>query len=318
MKKILCAVLALAAMASCTKEYTIDNPKQVIAFGDAFVNNGTRADYSDGTNEVDAFKVYGTLTGNDNTVQIFNGADVTRPTDLTSGYNSATPWVCGVTQYWVPSASYKFAAIVDGQATSTTGLPVTIPFTVTDGDGDLLYAEATATVNSEGTPNVSLVAFTFNHLLSKLQFTVKNELATGYSIKVTGISVTKVAKNGVYTVSGGTWAKNGTETTDAPLTFGTTDVIASAGSAVASVTRQILPVEQTLAVAIAYDIYYNDGNGNGDKKISSTTKTGTIPTTTYAANSVYNITAKIDATKIQFTVAGVNGFNTPAVEDDME
>lgn len=315
MKKILCAVLALAAMASCTKEYTIDNPKQAIAFGEAFVNNGTRADYSDGTNEVDAFKVYGTLTGNSNTVQIFNGATVSRPDGLT-GYDGSTAWNCTETQYWVPSASYKFAAIVDGQATATTGLPVTIPFTVTDGDGDLLYAETTATVNSEGTPDVSLVEFTFDHLLSKVQFTVKNMLATGYSIQVTGISVTDVAKNGVYTVSSGTWAKDGDVTTDAPLTFGATGVIASAGSAVASETRQILPVEQTLAVAIAYDIYYNDGSGN--KKISSTAKTGTIPATTYAKNSVYNITAEIDATKIQFTVAGVNGFKTPVVEDDME
>ena len=33
MKKILCAVLALAAMTSCSKEYTVDYNKQAIAFG---------------------------------------------------------------------------------------------------------------------------------------------------------------------------------------------------------------------------------------------------------------------------------------------
>ena len=316
MKKILCAVLALAAMTSCSNDYTIDYNKQAIAFGEAFVDNSTRADYSSGE-DIEAFKVYGTLTGDNgsgNTVQIFNNANVARPTGLADGvYDPTMAWICTEVQYWVPNADYEFAAIVDGEATATPGLPVTIPFTVTDGDGDLLYATATAETDANGTPDVDLVAFTFDHLLSKVQFTVANKMAADYSIEVTGITVGGVTDKGVYTVSGGTWAKATDAATVPSLTFGTTDVIASANTDVASETRQILPVEQELAVTIAYDIYYG-----GSTKISAATKSGTIPAQTYLKNTVYNITAEIDANKIEFTVDSVNGFNTPVIEDEVE
>lgn len=306
MKKILCAVLALAAMTSCSKEYTISESKQAIAFGEAFVDNGTRADYtSDKT--VSTFNVYGTLTGTYATVQVFNGDEVKNTDGTTTvGYNGV--WFCDNIQYWVPNASYKFAAIVDGVADTTTALPVTIPFTVADGanNKDLLYAEATASVDNNGAVTGltnNLVAFTFDHLLSKLQFTITNGMQGNYNIQVTSITVTGVAKEGTYTVNGGTWAQDGSTTTQ--LTFGTTGDIASNGSAVASETRQILPVAQTLAVTIAYDIYY------GSTKISNATKSGTIPAQVYAKETVYNITAAISATnQIQFTVNTVDGWTT--------
>lgn len=297
MKKIFCAVLALAAMASCSKEYIVAEDKQAIGFGEAFVDNGTRADYSQLGKPVEAFKVYGTLKGSyGNTVQIFNGADVTKPAgtyyDPTDGsYDSTIAWVCSETQYWVPNATYQFAAIVDGVAETTTTLPEEIKFTVADGTAnkDLLYATATATVNNNGTPNVDLVAFSFNHLLSKVMFTVNSHIGTGYSIDVTGISVTGVTDKGIYTVDGGTWAKDSTAATTT-LTFGKQG---------AYETRQILPVEQTLNVTISYDIYF------GGTKISAATKSGEI-TKTFAKNTVYNIVATITMTnEIKFTVEEV-------------
>ena len=300
MKKIFFAALALAAMVSCSKEYTIDNNKQVIAFGEVFVNNGTRADYSSGK-AVEAFKVYGTLTGA-TTVQIFNGADVTKPDEVyydNGTYDSSIAWICNQTQYWVPNTTYQFAAIVDGVAEATTGLPETIKFTVADGanNKDLLYATATASVNNDGTVTAGangLVAFEFNHLLSKVMFTVNSNIGTGYSIKVTGITVTGVAEKGIYDVDDEEWAQDGTTTTQ--LTFGNQD---------AYETRQILPVNQELDVTIAYDIYY------GSTKISSATKSGTITSQTYAKKTVYNITATITAnSKIEFTVKSVGGWTT--------
>ena len=314
MKKILCAVLALAAMTSCSNDYTIDYNKQAIAFGEAFVDNGTRADYST-TEKISEFKVYGTMTGNSNTVQIFNGADVTRPTDLASGvYDPTKPWLCDETQYWVPNASYEFAAIVDGVATATTGLPVTIPFTVTDGDGDLLYATATATTDDNGTPNVDLVAFTFNHLLAKLQFNMVNRLSEGYSIKVTSLTVENVMEDGLYTIAQSKWETTTTDKTT--LTFGESDTFGLNRNSYMEEARQILPVEQTLAVTVVYDIYYDDGNGGGDQKISTATKTGEIAKT-FAMNTVYDITAEISGNEIKFTVEAVNDFNT-FVQDDLD
>lgn len=312
MKKILCAVLALAAMTSCSNDYTITESKQAIAFGEAFVDNGTRADYST-TEKISEFKVYGTMTGNSNTVQIFNAATVSRPNDLV-GYDATKPWVCPVTQYWVPNANYEFAAIVDGVATATPGLPVTIPFTVTDGDGDLLYATATATTDDNGTPNVALVAFTFNHLLAKLQFNMVNRLSEGYSIKVTSLTVENVMEDGLYTIAQSKWETTTTDKTT--LTFGESDTFGLNSNSYMEEARQILPVEQTLAVTVVYDIYYDDGNGGGDQKISTATKTGEIAKT-FAMNTVYDITAEISGNEIKFTVEAVNDFNT-FVQDDLD
>lgn len=308
MKKIFCAVLALAAMASCSKEYIVAENKQVIGFGEAFVDNGTRADYSQLDKPVEAFKVYGTLTGSyGNTVQIFNGDDVTKPTEnyFNGGvYDSTKAWLCTETQYWVPNATYQFAAIVDGVAETTTTLPEEIKFTVADGanNKDLLYATATASVDNDGVVTTGTnasgsVAFSFNHLLSKLQFTIdSSNIGAGYSIKVTGITVEGVAEKGIYNVAGGTWAQDGSTTTT--LTF---------GSEGAYETRQILPVEQTLAVTIAYDIYFGD-TATGTK-ISNATKSGTIAARGYDKKTVYNITAAIELnSEIKFTVEAVNGW----------
>ena len=317
MKKIFCAVLAIAAMASCSNEYTIDTQKQAIAFSETFVNNGTRADYSQLDKPVTKFKVYGTLTGTGalagTTVQVFEGADVENPAGYynseTGVYDDSKAWICNETQYWVPNTVYNFAAIVDGVAEDTDGLPETILFTVADGvnNKDLLYATATASVDNDGVVTGSnmqngLVAFSFDHLLSKVGFTVTSNIGTGYSIKVTGITVTGVAQDGIYTVGATTpWAKNGTTTTT--LTF---------GSEGAYETRQILPVNQTLNVTIAYDIYY------GETKISAATKSGTV-TKDFVKNTVYNITATITMTnKIQFTVKEVIGWNTPVVDAPLQ
>ena len=313
MKKVLISLFAVAAMVSCSNDELVELNQQAIAFGDNFIENSTRADYSQAANKVQRFKVYGTATGtNDATVQIFNGVTISRPTGVVDGSDTAwTQEVGTAAQFWLPSVEYNFVAIVDGASTTTT-LPETIPFTVTDGNGDLLYAKTTITTNANAVPTTGatangLVPFTFGHLLSKVQFTVTNTIEN-YTIQVTGITVSGAAKEGTYTVSTDKWAQTGTTTTDDALTFGTTGEIVSGANAVASETRQILPVQQTLDITISYDIYF------GGTKISSATKTGTITDQAFAKNTVYNIGATISGNQIQFTVEECDGFN-PASGD---
>ena len=43
MKKIILAAMALAALAACSKESTVDVDRAAIAFGQAFVDNSTKA-----------------------------------------------------------------------------------------------------------------------------------------------------------------------------------------------------------------------------------------------------------------------------------
>ena len=308
MRKMLFAIFAMGALVSCLNEEILDLSRERIAFGEVFVDNGTRADYSS-DDVVPSFKVYGTATGTyKNTVQIFNGADVTR-----NGKADGEAWDCDKVQYWLPNTVYNFVAIVDGQATTTT-LPATIDHVVADGDAnkDLLYATATVTTDENATPSGvnsnDVVAFNFNHLLSQMQFKITNE--TNQVLKVTNITVTGFAKEGTYTingswgqdgkytVSGGTWAQKGSDKID--LTFGTATV-AGDDTVAASETRQILPLQQTLNVSIIYK-FGDDGE--------EMEKTGTI-NQAFAQNTVYVVTASISGTAIDFSLGTVTGWGDP-------
>ena len=62
MKKIFILLLAIATLAACNKSEVVDvNPGEAIQFGNAFVDNATKAiDPSITTLTLDGFTVYGT------------------------------------------------------------------------------------------------------------------------------------------------------------------------------------------------------------------------------------------------------------------
>ena len=301
MKKMLFALVAMVAMVGCSKDELLEVDREQIAFGDVFVDNATRADYSSG-NTVESFKVYGTISvpSLNTTAQIFNGSTVER-----DGKANGVAWDCDNIQYWMPNATYNFAAIVDGEA-ATTALPATINHVVADGTAnkDLLYATASVSTNPNAAPtgvnNNGVVAFNFSHLLSKIQFKITN--ATNQTYQVTSIAVTGVAEDGAYTVSTGEWAKVGTDTTN--LTFGTATV-AGGATVAANATRQILPVEQTLAVTITYNVL--DSN---NQVVGTLTKSGTISSQTFAKNTVYVVKATLTGTAIDFSLGTVGVWGT--------
>jgi hypothetical protein len=188
MKKILISMLAVAALVSCSKEESIRiDQGELISFGNAFVDNSTRAadpSYS-GTADFTSFKVWGTVAATESStpVAIFAGNTVSG----TVGANSV--WTCTVKQYWLNGAKYNFAALANA-GTVTLGadrLPKTVTYTANQ--TDLVYAKsATYTGLASGNPRV---AFTFQHLLSKVNFTVNNgsQSATGYSFQVRDIVI---------------------------------------------------------------------------------------------------------------------------------
>ncbi len=302
MKKVLFALFAVASLASCSNNEVIELNREQIAFGDTFVDNATKADYSTGKT-VEGFKVYGTATYTANsalkTALVFNGNNVTRNSKA-----NGVAWDCdGTAQYWLPNATYNFAAIVDGGESGVIAMPTTIDFTVADGASnlDLLYATATVTTDENATPDPAdvnangVVAFNFNHLLSKMMFKVKNE--TNQKYEVTEIAVTGVAKDGEYTI-GGDWSATGTTN----LTFGTATVVGGT-TEFASESRQIIPVEQTLGVTVTY--YVLDGD---DARVGNAlTKTGEI-SAIFEANTVYVVTATLSGKTINFSLGTVNGW----------
>lgn len=231
MKKTILALAAVATMVACSKDEIVNEaPKVPIAFGDAFVENTTRAiDNSyHGEIYVNSFKVYGTVTGQGDgmgTANIFNGDEVTRPTDLT-GYDSDQAWTCDEVQYWIPNSTYNFTAIVDGVdnynqiniSNDNNGMPTSIVYH-TPTQKDILLATQTVSIDDKEYPDGGLVKFTFDHLLSKVKFQVKNTMdnkTSVYSYKVSDIKINNAAKSAIYyiteqtvggkTVAAGTWS----------------------------------------------------------------------------------------------------------------
>ena len=301
MKKLFIAIVALAAATACSKDDVISIDRQAIGFGNPFVENATRADYS--SSLVNSFKVYGTVTGNGNTITLYNGATVTRGT---ATYGS--PFTCTQTEYWVPNCSYTFQAVVDGEIAVVDNKQV-INYTVgqdTDNDNisDLLYATAAATTNGAATPSGDIandcVVFTFEHLLSKIGFTFTNTTGGKYSYDVTGVSFTDHDSTGTYTIGTGwdaTVSKSATE-----LSFGVPGAVTTTAVS-APTTHQIIPGTQTLKVTINYDIYYDGKNVSPNLSVTEDLE---YP---FAKNTAYNIAVELPAPgqPIQFSVAATDG-----------
>lgn len=232
MKKILCAVLALAAMTSCSNDYTIvADQGETIEFG-SFVENSTRAtaatdpSYSTTADKgvaLTQFNVYGAVGG----VNIFNGNAVTKGS---AAYGSA--WTLdGTKQYWINGADYEFVAVVDGNKSVTVDETTTvitkttlfesngIPNFITyksDGATDLLCKRVVRKANAQGNTDTSLVGFEFTHLLSKVKFSVTNTTdaaATNYRIVLTEAKITGALANSTYVVSTGSWTNDLNPTT---------------------------------------------------------------------------------------------------------
>ena len=121
MKKFFIAIVALAAAVSCSNDDIISIDHQKIGFGNPFVENSVRADYSDGQ-ELTKFNVYGTVTGTAGTVNIFDGVTVTG-TVGTAVWSYADEYA----QYWIPGADYDFAAVVDATVATkdSNNMPLT-------------------------------------------------------------------------------------------------------------------------------------------------------------------------------------------------
>ena len=221
MKRIFVIFALAATLVGCAKEDIVrEAPRQAIGFGNPFIENATRASYSDNGVLVDQFNVYGTVTG-ENTVALFggDGAVVSRGD---KAYGAI--WNCSETEYWIPNCTYVFEAVVDGAINNGTIAYTRGQNTGTDAVSDLLYAKANVSTDSSAVPTGDLgteqeyngkmvkpVAFTFTHLLSKVKFTVESNATGNYSHTVTNVVLTGY-NSGTYTIShnangelNGTW-----------------------------------------------------------------------------------------------------------------
>ncbi|MBO7311653.1 MAG: fimbrillin family protein [Alistipes sp.] len=282
MKKIFFALFAVLAMVSCSNEEVIEVNREQIAFGEVFVDNATRADYSDGQ-DLTQFNVYGIVKGTAGIVNIFAGIPVTGTvgSNIVDGVETHVwSYAEQYTQYWIPGADYDFAAVVDadGVGTSTSVATIGMPTTLTstaDANGvrkDLLYAEGHV---EDATANQGPVNFTFNHLLSKVHFTVTSNAQGDYYHTVTGISVSNF-KSGTFTldnvitpaiIDGGTWSASTADDNKKDVPFAEIANVTAATGGKSNADMLLVPNADAFNVTFTVDLY------KGTTKLGTETKT---------------------------------------------
>ena len=311
MKKILISMLAVAAVVSCSKEESIRiDQGELISFGNAFVDNSTRAaaatDPSYSAATLQYFDVYGAVGG----VNIYDGDKVTRGSAaLGEAWSLASD---APKQYWIAGADYEFVAVVDGNKAGVTethtdadsGIPTSIDYTV-DGATDLLCASEVRLDNTD----TSIVGFDFEHLLSKVKFSVENTsdaAATNYRIVLTSAKITGVYESGAYGVAARAWTA--TDTTDFVLENLT---VASAATQFNSNEILLIP-GKNVGVYVKANIEATDDGANWTV-VSAVEKTFTNVLgdgKTLVANNAYHFAVKLGiGTEIQFTATALPDWN---------
>ena len=207
MKKVLLSIFAVAALASCFQNEELvgvggDKP---IAFDNAYVGNATKAiDNSFNNENLELFQVYGTVTANGSTANIFNGVEVSKATGVWKYADEHT-------QYWMAGNDYSFKAVVAGNEAGATeveldGLNMPTAINVLDASQqkDVLYDEV---LGVNYIDNLQPVKFTFEHLLAKAKVTVKEtaKIENGGYYVVTNVYLKDTHKTATYTIGTG-WA----------------------------------------------------------------------------------------------------------------
>ena len=298
MKKLFTILAVAAAVVACQKNETIalDNG-EAIAFGGPFVENATRAaDPSYSAKNIASLLVYGTV----NNQNIFDAAIVSKTGDYGSIWSCKDALGNDINQYWIAGADYKFVGIVDGvkdgvtttDVDSTTKMPTTITYNA-DGVTDLLCA----TVERPDNTNYDTVAFSFTHLLSKVNFTVTNEStdASGYSFVVKNIKLVG-NKTGVYDVVAGAWDTDEFTTGETNLP----EITVASGAASNELTTEVLFLPGQYVITFDVDIIYND------EVITTTSYPATTGAYTYTLDAAKAYNFNVDVAvgqKINFTVS---------------
>lgn len=269
MKKLFTILACAAAMVACENDEIVrQNLGEAIEFGNAFVDNATRADEAtdpslDNTNFTE-FLVWGTVNGGNGLVSIFGGDEVT------GEVGEGKVWNCDVKQYWIKDAQYNFAALANAVKTNVTlnedKLPASVKFT-SNGSTDLVYAQSEANIVGLESGN-GPVEFTFEHLLSKVKFTVTNSSTTaqGYSFNVTGIKVT-AATEGTCALPAKTWSDFNAATAQ---TFA--DIVVATGDAGEECAAEQLFIPGQVTVDFTVEIK-KDGTTIGKKVHTTSTHT---------------------------------------------
>lgn len=306
-KSLYLGALALLTLASCASEETVEAPKgNAIDFGKAFINNSTRGGVEITLDKLTSFNVYGYM--GDMSGVIFNNELV----KLAEG-----KWTYDAIQYWTPGKNYAFAAIAPKTGVTFTA-PTTFPTSgefgtiayKTDGTNDLIYAAQYATGKESGnTP----VAFTFNHLLSRVKLTFNNTMTNPKgSMTISAVKISGVYNDGTIELAGtdAAWTVGEAATATGERVY-TMDAegVAAQGKNVASDFFFFIPTtghEYTITFTVKQKI--------GDVVVSTSTKKAKITLDMQRGYS-YNLTADLNELNMPQNTPEPIEFTVTAVED---
>ena len=271
--------------------------KMPIAFGGTFVDDTTRAldDPSYGEGKlIDQFTAWGIVTGNAGSSNLYGG-DGTVVSRGSAAYGS--PFNSDEQEWWIPSASYQFAAVANHESVTLAdnGLPSSITYTANN--TDLIYAQSvTVKTDDSATPYVGVnengcVPFVFSHLLSKVYFTF---VSTSQPLVVTNVQVTTghFAKGTCSISSNPQW--NNTTLATTALSFGDADAQVTTVGTTSQKACLIIPGKQTWTVSLLQ---------NGEEK------TATLTDFEFEPNKAYNILVTLEgASAITFKVINLEAW----------
>lgn len=314
MKKILFVAAALVALASCSKEEIVSVDRGAAIGFDTFVENSTRANDITKAN-LSQFSVYGSVIANGHEGFIFEDQAVTKNGDA---------YTYSPIQYWVPGADYKFSAFASLTSTQTAtrqwsfekGANAANGVIVFDNEAaeanqDLVYAykglETTAPITAKPAP----VGFTFNHMLSRVMFTITNGFTDGSNIEldITDLTITNAHSNGRLTIENGepkAWAV--TANTFA-RNFGSTTKLADNNTSWTTEHFYLIPADGV------YDVTFDVTLWQAGVAVDTYHRTATV-TLDMEKGKSYNIKATLNTSNtsddgseiypIEFTVDAVN------------
>ena len=311
MKKLFIAILGVAAFAACSQEMTLETPKgAAIAFDNAFVENATRAaDYT--ADNITDFSVYGFIT-KDTEGAIF--------TDQKVAGSNAAGFTYSPAQYWVGGATYSFSALVpyEGRhweyaATNSGNGVISFNNQTAVANQDLLFAYATRTTPASITAAPEAVAFTFDHVLSRVKFSFVNGFGDGQNItlKVTNVNITNAYANGTLALENGVLAEAWTPADkNLNVAFGDAGQELAVNKEGETTHYYLIPAEDTYEVTFTVAIYQSG------VLVDTYDRTATV-TVALERGKSYDLQATLTANNtsddgalypIEFTVGTVNGW----------
>ena len=308
MKKLFFGILAMAAFAACSNEEPVASLQgDAIAFGDAFVDNAVRAIY-DSKESLEAdfkFTVFGNVkatsapASTDPVALYGDGALVERKAAALGA-----AWTCSVTRYWTPSCTFNFAAVAnhDGVTTDANGLPATIKYTANaTSPKDLIWDnDVTVETNDQSVPeglSNGIVAFTMEHLLSRVQVSFQNKVPqTEYTYDITNVKVI-TWKNGIYDVTNG-WAQGEAGNIELPYETALTGLVYDTKGT--SVGAELVIPTSAVSVSFTYELKFKGTSLGAAQTVTKAVTASGFPTKGHS----YNILVELALDKeIKFSVA---------------